>query len=177
MKTFVALMTGTCIGILGCYTVIQKFPAFGIGMSVAEASQTQSETPLITPDVVRYTNEDEGLKLQTNKMIDHKSYSNTEGKIGDLFRIKNQCKIRITIGGENSLIYRTFYFADQELTHALAATYYYPSGDTRLSERAEDNAFRESLFSEETFNPKNPTIIEEFKALSEQFTPEQIKSC
>lgn len=176
MKTVIALIAGTCIGFVGCYVFAQKVPSFGISMSTAKASTLDTATtPMVNKEAIKFTNEDEGLKLQTNKMISYKDYSSTEGKTADLFKLNHQCKIRVTIGGENALNYRTFYFTDDKLSHAMAATYHYPSDN--LSSKETDNAFVHALFSEETLNPQNPQVIDEFKFLTTQFTPEQVQAC
>lgn len=175
MKTVIALITGTCIGFVGCYVFAQKIPSLGVTMATAEASTPQTTAPLISSEAIKFTNEDEGLKLQTNRRISYKDYSSTEGKSADLFRLNHQCKIRVTIGGEDSLNYRTFYFADNKLDHAMAATYHYPNDN--LSSQETDNAFVHALFSEETLNTKNPQVLDEFKFLTTQFTPEQVKAC
>ena len=175
MKTYMALFSGCCLGFLAGFISVQKIPSLGITMSSAEASPIQPDAPLSKAERIVYSNEDEGYKLQTNAMIEYEDYMATEGKKADLFKLNNQCKIRVTIGGEDSLTYRTFYFSQDELSHAMAATYHYPSEN--LSTAAADRAFTQALFSEETLNPKNPQVLNEFRHLSTQFTPEQVKAC
>ena len=175
MKVYMALISGCCLGFLAGFISVQKIPSLGITMSSAEASSIQPDAPLNKAEPIVYTNEDEGFKLQTNTMLEYEGYTANEGKKGDLFKLNNQCKIRVTIGGEQSLTYRTFYFSHDQLTHAMAATYHYP--DDGLSSAATERAFTQALFSEETLNPKNPQVLNEFRHLSTQFTPEQVKSC
>ena len=175
MKVYIALISGCCLGFLAGFVSVKQLPALGITISSAEASSIQPDAPLEKAEPIRFTNEDEGFKLQVNTMIDYKGYETSEGKKAELFKLNNQCKIRVTIGGEESLNYRTFYFSNQQLNHAIAATYHYPNDD--LTGEAADQAFTQALFSEETLNAKNPQVVDEFSFLKTQFTPEQVASC
>ena len=171
MKIYTALLSGCCFGFFVGLACVQNIPSLNVAMSSAEASQIQPEAPLDNAEAIRFTHKDEGSRLQINSMLDYKGYDPTEGKKAELFKLDQQCKIRVTLGGEDSLVYRTFYFSDQQLMHALASTYYYPN-DT-----VSDGTLTQSLFSDETLNSKNPLVLDEFKYLSQQFTPEQIKTC
>ena len=163
-----------CLGLLfGAFALISAYifvPSIHARLQpwlVGKSHQQNENTTL-------FNDANEGQSIQTVDYIDEEDYRSTDGNSAELFKLKQGCKIKVTIIGETAYAYHVVYFHQKKLQH-MQSTEYRTSWMQAVSNPTEDEQY--ALYTTEIFNPKSALSQAQFHTLLGYFDPKLIANC